>query len=83
MGAHSSVRQWPGNVADLDFGCAIHAAPVFLLVAMHLPEVEALSRADAEAKRVPASAKKKCAFYRVWVRRDASNPSGLVHCREV
>ena len=39
----SAVRQWPGNVADLDFACVIREAPVFLLVAMHLPEVEALS----------------------------------------
>ena len=63
----SAVRQWPGNVADLDFACVIREAPVFLLVAMHLPEVEALSQEDAEKKLVPASAKTKCAFYRVWV----------------
>ncbi len=66
-----AVRQWAGNVADLDFACAIRAAPVFLLVAMHLPEVEALSQEDAFAKKVPVSAKSKCAFYRVWVRRTA------------
>ena len=65
------MRQWAGNVADLDFACAIRAAPVFLLVAMHLPEVEALSREDAVAKKVPVSAKSKCAFYRVWVCRTA------------
>ena len=65
---HSAVRQWAGNVADLDFACAIRKAPVFLLVAMHLPEVEALSQEDALKKLVPASAKKKCAFYRIWVR---------------
>ena len=65
---HSAVRQWPGNVADLDFACVIREAPVFLLVAMHLPEVEALSEEDAMKKLVPASAKKKCAFYRIWVR---------------
>ena len=65
------MRQWAGNVADLDFACAIRAAPVFLLVAMHLPEVEALSQKDALAKKVPVSAKSKCAFYRVWVRRTA------------
>ena len=64
----SAVRQWPGNIADLDFACVIRQAPVFLLVAMHLPEVEALSREDARKKLVPASAKKKCAFYRIWVR---------------
>ena len=64
---HSAVRQWPGNVADLDFACVIREAPVFLLVAMHLPEVQALSREDARKKLVPASAKTKCAFYRVWV----------------
>ena len=63
----SAVRQWPGNVADLDFACVIREAPVFLLVAMHLPEVEALSWEDAVKKLVPASAKTKCAFYRVWV----------------
>ena len=63
----SAVRQWPGNVADLDFACVIREAPVFLLVAMHLPEVEALSREDALKKLVPESAKTKCAFYRVWV----------------
>ena len=63
----SAVRQWPGNVADLDFACVIREAPVFLLVAMHLPEVEALSQEDALKKLVPASAKTKCAFYRVWV----------------
>ena len=61
-----AVRQWAGNVADLDFACAIRAAPVFLLVAMHLPEVAALSTEDANKKLVPASAKQKCAFYRVW-----------------
>ena len=64
----SAVRQWPGNVADLDFACVIREAPVFLLVAMHLPEVEALSQEDALKKLVPASAKKQCAFYRIWVR---------------
>ena len=64
----SAVRQWPGNIADLDFACVIRQAPVFLLVAMHLPEVEALSWEDALKKLVPASAKKKCAFYRIWVR---------------
>ena len=69
-----AVRQWAGNVADLDFACAIRAAPVFLLVAMHLPEVQALSRKDALAKKVPVSAKSKCAFYRVWVRRTAPSP---------
>ena len=63
----SAVRQWPGNVADLDFACVIREAPVFLLVAMHLSEVEALSQEDALKKLVPASAKTKCAFYRVWV----------------
>ena len=66
-----AVRQWAGNVADLDFACAIRAAPLFLLVAMHLPEVEALSKEDALAKKVPVGAKSKCAFYRVWVRRTA------------
>ena len=55
-------------MADLDFACAIRKAPVFLLVAMHLPEVEALSQEDALKKLVPASAKKTCAFYRIWVR---------------
>ena len=65
----SAVRQWPGNVADLDFACVIREAPVFLLVAMHLPEVEALSEEDALKKLVPESAKTKCAFYRVWVSR--------------
>ena len=65
------MRQWAGNVADLDFACAIRAAPLFLLVAMHLPEVEALSQEDALAKKVPVGAKSKCAFYRVWVRRTA------------
>ena len=65
---HSAVRQWPGNVADLDFACVIREAPVFLLVAMHLPEVEALSQEDALKKLVPASAKQQCAFYRIWVR---------------
>ena len=66
---HSAVRQWPGNVADLDFACVIREAPVFLLVAMHLPEVEALSEEDADKKLVPESAKTKCAFYCVWVSR--------------
>ena len=66
-----AVRQWAGNVADLDFACAIRAAPLFLLVAMHLPEVEALSKDNAFAKKVPVGAKSKCAFYRVWVRRTA------------
>ena len=47
----SAVRQWPGNVADLDFACVIREAPVFLLVAMHLPEVEALSQEDADPSR--------------------------------
>ena len=54
-------------MADLDFACAIRKAPVFLLVAMHLPEVEALSKEDARKKLVPANAKKTCAFYRIWV----------------
>ena len=73
----SAVRQWPGNVADLDFACVIREAPVFLLVAMHLPEVEALSHEDAVKKLVPASAKKKCAFYRIWVR------CGLARCPRI
>ena len=62
----SAVRQWPGSDADLDFTCAIRAAPVFLLVVMHLPELAALSFEDAFQKKVPVSAKRKCAFYRVW-----------------
>ena len=71
---HSAVRQWPGNVADLDFACVIREAPVFLLVAMHLPEVEALSQEDALKKLVPESAKTKCAFYRVWVSHYGKKP---------
>ena len=49
---------------------------------MHLPEVEALSQEDALKKLVPASAKKKCAFYRIWVRcalAAALSPCTLVH----
>ena len=78
---HSAVRQWPGNVADLDFACVIREAPVFLLVAMHLPEVEALSWEDAMKKLVPESAKTKCAFYRVWVSRYGKKLEPLqIHC---
>ena len=77
----SAVRQWPGNVADLDFACVIREAPVFLLVAMHLPEVEALSEEDARKKLVPESAKTKCAFYRVWVSRYGKKLEPLqIHC---
>ena len=77
----SAVRQWPGNVADLDFACVIREAPVFLLVAMHLPEVEALSQEDAFKKLVPESAKTKCAFYRVWVSRYGKKLEPFqIHC---
>ena len=62
-----AVRQWPGNAADLDFQCVIQEAPSFLLVCVHLPEVAALSLREAyDQKRIPATAKAMCAFYRVW-----------------
>ena len=34
-----AVRQWPGNVADIDFACVIREAPCFLIVGRHVPEV--------------------------------------------
>ena len=64
-----AVRQWPGNGADIDFRPVVGEAAAFLLVAMHVQEVQDMSNPDAFAHRAPEVALKKCAFYRVWCAR--------------
>ena len=64
-----AVRQWPGNGADIDFRPVVGEAAAFLLVAMHVQEVQDMSVVDAMAHRAPEMALQKCAFYRVWCAR--------------
>ena len=71
-----AVRQWPGNGADIDFRPVVGEAAAFLLVAMHVQEVEDMSTADMLAHRAPEVALKKCAFYRVWCARRAGDGGG-------
>ena len=61
-----AVRQWPGNMGDLNFECVIRAAALFVLVAVDLPELTALSEEDLIQRRLPDSAMQRCAYYRVW-----------------
>ena len=64
-----AVRQWPGNDADIDFRPVVGEAAAFLLVAMHVQEVEDMSVMEVMAHRPPEVALKQCAFYRVWCAR--------------
>ena len=61
-----AVRQWPGNVGDLDFRPVVGEARAFLLSARHIDEVAQMSDADVLAHKVPEVAKRVCAFCRVW-----------------
>jgi hypothetical protein len=61
-----AVRQWPGNVADIDFAPVVREAKGFVLVARHLQEVEDMTIIDALARRVPEEAFRTCTFFRLW-----------------
>ena len=61
-----AVRQWPGNVGDLDFRPVVGEARAFLLSARHIDEVAQMEDADVFAHKVPEVAKRVCAFCRVW-----------------
>ena len=62
----AQVRQWPGNVADLDFRPVVKEAKAFLLAARHVQEVEDMENSDAVAGKVPEAAFFLCAFFRIW-----------------
>ena len=65
-----AVLQWPGpeQAQDLDFAAVVGATDALLLVSVHLPEVLALSRLEAElgGASIPEAAPLGCAFFRVW-----------------
>ena len=63
-----TVRQWPGNVADLDFKGVVARCSAFMLVCTYLPSVAALdgfSLLDGTAV-VPAEERRMITFFRVW-----------------
>ena len=61
-----AVRQWPGNVVDLDFRLVVKEADAFLLCARHVQEVVDMSSEDINALQVPEVATRICAFFRLW-----------------
>ena len=63
-----AVHQHPTaeQAGDLDFASVVIACDYFLLSSAHLDEVVNMSIHDAIAHRVPETAKKLCAFFRVW-----------------
>lgn len=63
-----AVRQWPGNVADLDFAGVIRRVKAVLLVAQSLPAVAKLNPQACVQRQVtvPESVWQMVAFMRVW-----------------
>ena len=63
-----AARQWPGNVADLDFVGVIRRCKALVLVAQALSAVAALDWDDCSQYRaeVPEEARRVGAFMRVW-----------------
>ncbi|KAK3245166.1 hypothetical protein CYMTET_45249 [Cymbomonas tetramitiformis] len=63
-----AVRQWPGNVADLNFRPVVRGTEALLLCATPLDSVAQLRVEDVTYGRteVPAEARRGCAFFRLW-----------------
>lgn len=64
-----AVLQWPvpEQVFDLDFRSVVQACGALILVAVHVPEIAALTIPEAQAQgNVPEAARQLCAFFRVW-----------------
>jgi hypothetical protein len=64
-----AVLQWPvpEQALDLDFRSVVQACGALILVAVHVPEIAALTIPEAQAQgNVPEAAKQLCAFFRVW-----------------
>eukprot|EP00967_Tisochrysis_lutea_P139962 scaffold254956_cov28-Tisochrysis_lutea.AAC.1 len=64
-----AVLQWPvpEQAVDLDFRSVVQACGALILVAVHVPEIAALTIEEAQAQgNVPDAAKQLCAFFRVW-----------------
>ena len=61
-----AVRQWAGNVADLDFRPVVAAADAFVLCAAHVQSVVELQPKFCMGGRVPTEAYRRCAFFRLW-----------------
>lgn len=63
------MRQWTGNICDLDFRGVIDRCSSFLLVCSSLDELkkpDAVVLATKSPKDLPASTRGKIAFFRVW-----------------
>ncbi|KAK3245169.1 hypothetical protein CYMTET_45246 [Cymbomonas tetramitiformis] len=63
-----AVRQWPGNVADLNFRPVVRGTGALLLCATPLDSVAQLRVEDVTYGRaeVPDEARRECAFFRLW-----------------
>eukprot|EP00959_Pyramimonas_sp_CCMP1952_P075049 1568246-Pyramimonas_sp.AAC.1 len=63
-----AVRQWPGNLADLDFSSVVKQTNAFVLVSAHLDSVAKLTWEEVDSKkaRIPEEVYRSCAFFRVW-----------------
>lgn len=64
-----SVRQWPGNKADLDFSGVIETCTSFGIVCTATKEVQKLTLYQYMTRDIsilPASVRAKISFFRVW-----------------
>ena len=65
-----AVRQWPGNVADLDFGGIVSKCQSVVLVCIHLDLIANMTWFEIQAMSgnidVPAAARSSVPFFRVW-----------------
>lgn len=64
-----SVRQWPGNQADLDFGAVIETCTSFGIVCTATREVRELTLYQYMTRDIsilPASVRAAISFFRVW-----------------
>jgi ankyrin repeat protein len=64
-----SVRQWPGNNADLDFRKVIRRMSSFVLVTSTVPSLLSLDRATLNShdlRKLPPEARHVISFFRVW-----------------
>ena len=64
-----TVRQWPGNDADLNFTGVIERCTSFFLVCASLNSFTNMNRNQAinhDISKIPDQDRKQIAFYRVW-----------------
>eukprot|EP00505_MAST-04D_sp_SCG-Rhode-Island_P001120 Stramenopile-MAST_4_protein_1120 len=65
-----AVRQWPGNVADLDFGGVVSRCKCVVLVCVKLDLIADMTWFEIQAMsgniNVPAAARSSVPFFRVW-----------------